>query len=364
MSVEFIGFIGTNPASEIHPNTGPVLDRGYVETVAKAHDAGGFDRALVAFGSTSPESQLVVAHAASVTRRLGFMIAHRPGFTAPTVAARQLATLDQFTGGRIAVHIITGGADDEMRKDGDHLTKDERYARTDEYLDILRKEWTSEKPFDYKGQYYNVEQAFGAVKPAQAPHIPIYFGGSSDAAIPVAGKHADIYALWGETQAQVRESIARVRAAAAKHGRQIRFSLSLRPVLADTEEAAWKRADEITQRTRALREAAGLSLTSHAPPNAGSQRLLAAAAQGARLDKRLWTGVAALTGAQGNSTGLVGTPEQVADALLDYYDLGVTTFLIRGFDPLDDAIAYGRDLIPLVRDLVAQRDARPTAVAS
>jgi alkanesulfonate monooxygenase len=364
MSVEFIGYIGTNPSSEIHPNTGPVLDREHVETVAKVHDAGGFDRALVAFGSTSPESQLVVAHAASVTKRLGFMIAHRPGFTAPTVAARQLATLDQFTGGRIAVHIITGGSDDEMRRDGDHLTKDERYARTDEYLDILRKEWTSEKPFDYKGHYYNVEQAFGAVKPAQAPHIPIYFGGSSDAAIPVAGKHADIYALWGETQAQVRESIARVRAAAAKHGRQIRFSLSLRPVLADTEEAAWKRADEIVERTRALREAAGLSTTTHAPPNAGSQRLLAAAAQGARLDKRLWTGVAALTGAQGNSTGLVGTPEQVADALLDYYDLGVTTFLIRGFDPLDDAIAYGRDLIPLVRELVAQREAQPAAVAS
>jgi len=364
MSVEFIGFIGTNPASEIHPNTGPVIDRDYVETVAKAHDAGGFDRALVAFGSTSPESQLVVAHAASVTKRLGFMIAHRPGFTAPTVAARQLATLDQFTGGRIAVHIITGGADDEMRKDGDHLTKDERYARTDEYLDILRKEWTSEKPFDYKGHYYNVEQAFGAVKPVQAPHIPIYFGGSSDAAIPVAGKHADIYALWGETQAQVREAIARVRAAAAKHGRQIRFSLSLRPVIADTEEAAWKRADEIVERTRALRDAAGLSTTTHAPPNAGSQRLLAAAAQGARLDKRLWTGVAALTGAQGNSTGLVGTPEQVADALLDYYDLGVSTFLIRGFDPLDDAVAYGRDLIPLVRDLVAQREAQPAAVAS
>ena len=364
MSVEFIGFIGTNPASEIHPNTGPVIDRDYVETVAKAHDAGGFDRALVAFGSTSPESQLVVAHAASVTKRLGFMIAHRPGFTAPTVAARQLATLDQFTGGRIAVHIITGGADDEMRKDGDHLTKDERYARTDEYLDILRKEWTSEKPFDYKGHYYNVEQAFGAVKPVQAPHIPIYFGGSSDAAIPVAGKHADIYALWGETQAQVREAIARVRAAAAKHGRQIRFSLSLRPVIADTEEAAWKRADEIVERTRALRDAAGLSTTTHAPPNVGSQRLLAAAAQGARLDKRLWTGVAALTGAQGNSTGLVGTPEQVADALLDYYDLGVSTFLIRGFDPLDDAVAYGRDLIPLVRDLVAQREAQPAAVAS
>jgi len=364
MPVEFIGFIGTNGASEIHPNNGPALDVGYVEAIAKAHDAGGFDRALVAFGSTSPESQLVVAHAAGVTERLGFMIAHRPGFTAPTVAARQLATLDQFTGGRVAVHIITGGSDDEMKKDGDHLTKAERYARTDEYLEVLRQEWTATKPFDHKGRYYDVVQAFGAVKPVQSPHIPIYFGGSSDEAIPVAGKHADIYALWGETQAQVREAIARVRAAAARHGRQIRFSLSLRPVLADTEVAAWQRADDIVAQTVALREKAGLKTTGHAPPNAGSQRLLDAAKLGTRLDKRLWTGVAAVTGASGNSTGLVGTPDQVAEALLDYYDLGVTTFLIRGFDPLEDAVAYGRDLIPRVRELVAERDASRVRAAS
>lgn len=363
MPVEFIGYIGSNGSSETRPNVGPVIDVGYVEAVAKAHEKGGFDRALVAFGSSSPESQLIVAHAGQVTERLGFMIAHRPGFTAPTLAARQLATLDQFTGGRIAVHIITGGSDEEMRRDGDHLTKAERYARTDEYLDVVRREWTSEAPFDYRGRYYQVEQAFAAVKPVQKPHIPIYFGGSSDEAIAVAGRHADIYALWGETHAQVRETVARVRAAAARHGRQIRFSMSLRPVIAATEEAAWKRADDITARVRELREQAGLPTSGHAPPNAGSQRLLQTAAQGARLDKRLWTGVAALTGAQGNSTGLVGTPEQVADALLDYYDLGISTFLIRGFDPLEDAVAYGRDLIPLVRELVAERDLRVTAAA-
>jgi alkanesulfonate monooxygenase len=363
MPVEFIGIIGTQHQSEIHPAAGPVIDRDYVEAITIAHDEGGFDRALVAFGSTSPESQLVVAHAASVTKRLNFMIAHRPGFTAPTVAARQLATLDQFTGGRVAVHIITGGADDEMAKDGDHLTKDERYARASEYLDIVRQEWTSEKPFDYKGDYYNVVQAFGGVKPHQKPQIPVYFGGSSDAAIPVAGKHADIFALWGETQAQVAETIARVRHAAAKHGRQVKFSLSLRPVIAETEEAAWAKADDIAAQAKALREKAGLPTSGHTPPNAGSQRLLDAAKQGTRLDKRLWTGVAAVTGAAGNSTGLVGTPQQVAEALLDYYDLGVTTFLIRGFDPLNDAIAYGRDLIPLVRELVAQRDAQPAAAA-
>lgn len=363
MPVEFIGYIGSNGASETRPNTGPVLDVGYVEAIAKAHEQGGFDRALVAFGSSSPESQLIVAHAGQATERLGFMIAHRPGFTAPTLAARQFATLDQFTGGRIAVHVITGGSDQEMRRDGDHLTKTERYARTDEYLEVVRREWTSETPFDYRGRYYQVEQAFASVKPAQTPHIPIYFGGSSDEAIDVAGKHADVYALWGETHAQVREIVARVRASAARHGRKIRFSMSLRPVLAATEEAAWKRADEIVARVKDLREKAGLPTSGHNPPNAGSQRLLQTAAQGARLDKRLWTGVAALTGAAGNSTGLVGTPEQVADALLDYYELGVGAFLIRGFDPFEDAVSYGRDLIPRVRDLVAARDLRLAAAA-
>jgi alkanesulfonate monooxygenase len=357
MSVEFVGFVGTQHSSEIHPASGPVIDLDYVEKISKAHEEGGFDRVLVAFHSTSPESILVAAHAASLTRRLTYMIAHRPGFTAPTLAARQFATLDQFTGGRVAVHIITGGSDAELRQDGDFLTKDERYERTGEYLDVLRKVWTSTEPFDHHGKYYRFEKAFSAVKSVQQPHIPVYFGGASDAAIEVAGKYADIYALWGETHAQVRELVARVRAAAAKYGRKIRFSLSLRPILADTEEKAWARAESILERARELAEKNG-ALHFTTPPNAGSQRLLAAAAQGARLDKRLWTGIAGLLGAKGNSTSLVGTPDQVADAMLDYYDLGITTFLIRGFDPYEDAIDYGRNLLPRVRELVAAAENR------
>ena len=325
---------------------------------------------LVAFNSTSAESILIGQQIASVTERLGLMIAHRPGFTAPSLAARQLATLDQLSKGRVAVHIITGGNDTELAQDGDHLTKDERYARTREYLDIVRQEWTSPGPFDYDGRYYQVKGGFGDVKPYREGGIPIYFGGASDAAIPVAGQHADVYALWGETYDQVRSLVARIRAAAAPFGREPRFSLSLRPVLADTEEQAWAKADAILAQAKALRAAGGSGRSPHnarqaggrqEPANEGSRRLLAAAAQGARLDKRLWTGIAALTGAQGNSTGLVGTPDQVADAMLDYYDLGISTFLIRGFDPLVDAIQYGRELLPRVRALVAQRGTRVAA---
>lgn len=363
MSVEFIGFVGHFNSSETIARSGPAIDPGYVEASAKLQEFAGFDRVLVAFSATSGESILVSQHIASVTKRLGLMIAHRPGFTTPTLAARQLATLDQLSGGRTAVHIITGGNDVELAQDGDHLTKDERYARTDEYLDVMRQEWTASAPFDHRGRYYRVDRGFSDVKPFGAAGIPVYFGGASDAAIPVAGKHADIYALWGETLDQVRELIARVRAAAVPFGRSPRFSLSLRPVLAETEEKAWAKADDILARARALKQAgqAGRSRFNAregvaSPPNEGARRLLAAAAQGSRLDKRLWTDMAALTGASGNSTGLVGTPDQVADAMMDYYDLGITTFLIRGFDPLADAVQFGQELIPRVRALVAARD--------
>jgi alkanesulfonate monooxygenase len=353
--IEFIGFFWTQLFSEIHPPQGPAIDIPYIERMAKAHEDAGFDRALLPFYATSPDSLIVAAYAAFVTKRLSLMIAHRSGFTAPTVAARQFATLDQLTGGRVALHAISGGDDEELRQDGSFIPKDERYARTGEYLSVMRRVWTEEKPFDYAGTYYRFEKAFSQVKPLQKPYPTIYFGGASDAALAVAGEHADVYELWGETLDQVRDMIARVRAAAAHHGRQIRFSLSLRPIIAETEEAAWAKANSILERAKEALPGTRFARAKAVPENRGSQRLLEAAEKGARLDKRLWTELAALTGAQGNSTSLVGTPDQVADAMLDYYDLGVTTFLIRGFDPLEDTIAYGRDLIPRVKALAAER---------
>lgn len=353
-AVEFIGFVAPRYLSETHAPSGPAIDRDYLRLLAQAHEWGGFDRVLVAFYSTQADALLLSAQIAAVTERIGLMIAHRTGFTAPTVAARQFATLDQLTGGRVAIHAISGGDDRELAQDGDHLTKDERYARTDEFLTIARRVWTDPGPFDFAGTHYRVERAVSEVKPVSPRGIPVYFGGASPAAIAVAGRHADTYALWGESLDQVREAIARVRAAATPHGRSPRFSLSFRPILAETEEAAWLRAEAILAKTRATRAAQGLGPAA-APANEGSRRLLAAATQGTRLDARLYTAIARETGAAGNSTALVGTPEQVAEALLAYHDLGVRTFLIRGFDPLEDALAYGRDLIPAFRKLLARR---------
>jgi alkanesulfonate monooxygenase len=357
MSVEFIGFIGNNNSSETIVRNGPVLDRHWIETIAKAHEAVGFDRALLAFHSTTPDGLQVGQHVLAVTDRLNVLIAQRPGFTAPTLLARQLATLDQFSGGRVALHVITGGNANELKQDGNTIDdKDERYARSSEFLDVVRSEWSSEKPFSYAGKYYQVQNGFSQIKPARTEGIPIFVGGGSDAAIELAGKHADTFALWGESYAQVRDVTARVRAAAARHGRPApRFSLSVRPILAETEEKAWAKAEAILERATALQDKTGYRKPADGHATAGARRLLALAEQGSRIDKRLWTEIAKLTGANSNSTALVGTSEQVAEVFGEYYDLGVSHFLIRGFDPLIDAIDYGRELIPLTRSLIAAR---------
>ena len=370
MPVQFIGAIGTSGGSESRSSHGPVVDKTYLGAITRVHEASGFDRVLIGYFSTAPDGFQIAAYAAQQTDRLQFLVAHRPGFVAPTLAARQLATLDQFIDGRLAVHVISGGSDAEQQRDGDFLTKSERYARTDDYLDVVRKAWTEPAPFDHDGPFYRVRQSFSAVRPVQQPHLPVYFGGSSDEAIDVAVRHADVYALWGETLEQTAETIARVRAAAARIGRErpIGFSLSLRPVLARTEDEAWARADRILAAAKAKAGLAAGAMPVHlfrnadgSVPNVGSQRLLDAAAGGRVRDKRLWTEIAALTKGSGNSTGLVGTAEQVSESLLDYYDLGIDTFLIRGFDPLEDTNEYGRDLIPLVRAAVAERDAARAA---
>jgi alkanesulfonate monooxygenase len=361
--VEFIGMIGAKPGSETDVRGGPAIDHEHLRAFARAHEEAGFDRVLIGYGSSQPDGLQIAAYTAAHTERLTFLIAHRPGFVAPTVAARAFATLDQLTAGRIAVHVISGGNDAEQRRDGDTLPKEQRYARTDEYMGILDRAWRAQAPFDHEGDHYAFTDFVSEVRPHQQPRIPLYFGGASETAIRVGARHADVFALWGEPLAETAEQIARVRAAAQAAGRREppRISVSFRPILGDTDEQAWERAHGILAAAQAnldVAKAVGkrFGLASGAPQNAGSQRLLAAAERGELHDRALWTPIAKAVGAYGNTTALVGSPETVAQALLDYVDIGVSTLLIRGFDPLEDAVDYGRRLLPLVRHEVARRD--------
>lgn len=356
--LELIGHIETRYMSEIHRPAGSGIDKHYIDAMAAAHEFAGYDRALVGTASNLADSTQVIAYVGSKFKSLKFLLSHRPGFMAPTVAARMIATLDQFTDGRVQVHMITGGSDGEMQRDGDFLPKDDRYARCSEYIEVMKKVWTSDDPFDHDGLYYKVRQNFSTVKCAQHPHVPISSAGASAAAFEMTARHASVYALWGETLAQTRETIANVRAALAAAGRTdpIEFSVSLRPILGRTHEEAWERAARILKKVKEHAAQGGVRIDQKAEIQAeGHKRLQMAAKERPVQDKCLWTEVTAVAQAQGNTSALVGAPEEVADAIMDYYDLGVTKFLLRGFDPLEDVLDYGRNLIPLLRSEVAAR---------
>jgi alkanesulfonate monooxygenase len=365
MSVEIIGMVGTREFSETRGElAGPAIDPPYLARFARAHEAAGFDRVLIGYGATGPDGFAVAAHVLYATTNLKVLIAHRPGFVAPTLVARKLATLDALTGGgRVGIHHITGGDELDQKRDGDFADHDRRYARTAEFMHLLRRELTATEPFDYDGEFYQVKGAFSVVRPGLDEQVPLYFGGASPAAIRVGAEHADVYMLWGEPVADIAERIAGIRAEAARHGRTVRFSLSVRPIVAATEDAAWQRAEAIrsateqrvTQATVARengdRKAVGNGrlFGFRESTSVGSERLQRQGAESDVHDERLWYGITKLTGPGGNSTALVGTPAQVADALLAYRRAGVGTFLIRGFDPLDDVVDWGRELVPLLR---------------
>ncbi|BAJ30756.1 MULTISPECIES: LLM class flavin-dependent oxidoreductase [Kitasatospora] len=370
MPVEFLGIAATGDGSETTARTTHAFDRDYTLRLARAHEDHGWDRVLFAYGAGAPEPAAAAAFLAAKLDRLQILLAHRPNVSYPTFAAKTFATLDRISDGRLTVHFITGGNDHEQQREGDFLPKDRRYARTREYIGIVKKAWTSREPFDHEGEFYRFNDFVSDVFPVQQPRPNVSFGGSSPAAFAAGGAEADIYALWGEPLVRTAEQIELVKAAAEAAGRTDtpRIQVAFRPIIAPTEELAWEKAHRTVAAIKARRGSGDLvrhrSVSAEGPENAGSQRLVEIAEAGERYDRALWTPTAAATGGAGNSNALVGTPETVAQALLDYYDLGVDILSARGYDHVGDAIDFGRYVIPIVREEVAKRDAAKAAKAA
>ena len=353
MPINILGMIGVSaPPTEATVHiVGGGIDAQYIAEFSAAHEVSDFDAVLIGHSSSSADGFGIAQHVAYSTEKIKILLAHRPGFAAPTQAARRVATLDNLIQGRLLLHIITGGVDADQRRDGDFLGHDERYQRTDEYLQIMRKVWTSAEPFDFDGKYYQVRRASSEVQAAQSPHVPLWFGGVSAAAKPIGAKHCDTYALFGESLGLVKGMMDELDGMASVHQRHLKYNLSFRPIIAPTEDAAWKKARQILH---SVENAAKPSV--RAPEAETAKRLSRLIDDGEIHDERLWVPIAAAAQGSGNSTALVGTPEQVAEAIAKYYDLGVAGVLIRGFDPFNDAVEFGKELIPWIRDKIRQRD--------
>jgi alkanesulfonate monooxygenase len=361
--VEFISQIHTNPSTELVPTGARGIDVAYLKRYVHALDDAGFDYTLVPYGSGSADSFVLASAIGQLSDTIKVIVALRPNTTFPLVAAQKLATLDQLTQGRAIVHLISGGSDAEQARQGDYLPKDRRYARTTEFLQLLRRAWTEKEPFSFKGDFYAFEN-FGPGFPTyRGDPLPISIGGQSDPAFTVGGELADVFCFWGEPLAEVESQIARVNGIAAAAGRATgpRFWVTFRPIIGVTDELAWEKAyryiDRIGQTFREGSFARRGGERTNPPQNVGSQRALAFAAQQDLYDRALWTQPAAATNGGGAATALVGSPETVAAAILDYIDLGASLVSIRGYDNRNDLIDYGRYVIPLVRQELAHRKA-------
>jgi alkanesulfonate monooxygenase len=355
--VEFVSLSHLNPSTELEPIPTRGIDLKYFRRYVRSLEEGGFDYTLLPYGSGTADSFVVASAVGQLTEHIKPIVALRPNTTFPTVGAQKLATLDQLTEGRAVVHLISGGNDTEQARQGDYLPKDRRYARTSEYVDVLRKSWTEPAPFSHDGEFYKFDN-FG---PGFAPYhgsIPISIGGQSDEAFAIGGAKGDIFSFWGEPLDDLRSEIDRVHGIARAAGRATlpRIWVTFRPIIAQTDELAWAKAHEYVARI-ADTFAKWQINRQGTPQNVGSQRALAFAARSELYDRALWTKTAAVTNAAGASTALVGSPETVAAAILDYVDHGASLVSIRGYDTLADAVDYGRYVLPLVRQEIAHRKA-------
>ncbi|MFE0420434.1 LLM class flavin-dependent oxidoreductase [Streptomyces tendae] len=304
--------------------------------VADLDKADVIDRVLIGYSSIWPHNHAVVPYLLARTTHLSPILAHRPGVMSPTSAARFFASLDVLARGRLALNIVVGGSDKDLLREGDGTPKADRYRRATEYLDIVRRAWTSPEAFDHHGEFYDVEGVNLQTRPHQG-QVPIFMGGDSEDAIEFGARHADLYMLWGEPLAGTRERIERVRAASAPHGREMRFSVSLRIFVAETDELAWQAARDAEREIEAAQGTNRFLRSSKGDTSAGRQRALALTDQELH-DDCFWTGLTKLVGGFANSQALVGSYDRVLKSLRRYRELGVDAFLVTtgaeaGYDP-------------------------------
>ena len=317
----------------------------YLSQIAQAADTLGFDGVLLPTGGTNEDTVILASALSSLTRQLRFLVALRPGLFSPVLAARLTASLDRVTGGRVNLNIVSGSGNFDF--EGLDLTQAERYALTNEWLGVFRDLLRGET-VDHQGEHLQVHGGRSLLPPVQRPYPPIYFGGSSDPALEIAGEHVDVYLSWGERPAQVAEKFGRVRAEALKHGRTVRFGLRAHVIVRPTEEEAWAAADaliadisdeQIAQAHQAFLASGSEGQRRQSELNGGTRESL-------RVGKNLWAGVGLLRGGAG--TAFVGNPENVAAALREYQAVGVETFILSGYPHLEEAYRVAELLFPVL----------------
>ena len=333
-------------------------DAGYLRQVALAADGLGFEGVLTPTGTWCEDAWITSAALAAATTRLRFIVAVRPSSVSPTAAAQMACTLSGVSAGRVDLNVVTGGDTADLRRFGDWLGHDERYARTDEFLTVLRGAWSG-VPADFDGAHYRVEGATVARAPSTPPRI--FFGGASEAAARVSARHADVHVAWAEPPAGVAEQLDLVRGHSGLRdpgAAPLAFGLRVHVITRETADEAWAVADRLlahldprdvasAQERFAGHESEGQRRMNrlHSPSrNAGSTKTAGVQARPLEVSPNLWAGFGLVRPRAG--TALVGSHDEVADRLAEYHDLGVSHVILSGQPHLEEAYAVAEGLRP------------------
>ena len=334
-----------------------VADHAYFKQIAIAADSLGYEGVLLPTGRSCEDSWVVAASLIDATKRLKFLVALRPGLVAPAQSARMAATLDRLSGGRLLVNLVTGGDPDELAGDGQFLDHSERYAQSAEFIRIWRELLTRShtgETLDFDGDHLSVKGGKVLYPPINRPYPPVYFGGSSGLAHDLAAEQVDTYLTWGEPPAEVAKKLADVRERAAARGRTLRYGIRLHVIVRETEDEAWRAAGELLSQLDEATVAAAQAKF-RAMDSVGQRRMAelhggrfnkADVRQGLEISPNLWAGVGLVRGGAG--TALVGNPQQVADRIREYADLGLESFILSGYPHLDEAHRFAELVFPLL----------------
>ena len=323
----------------------------YMKQVAVAADTLGYDGVLLPTGRSCEDAWVVASSLIGATQKLKFLVAIRPGLSSPGLAVRMASTFDRLSNGRLLINVVTGGDQGELEADGVFAEHSERYEISDEFLRVWRATMAGEggaAGYSFDGKHITVKGAKTLYPPIQKPYPPLYFGGSSAPAHELAAEQVDVYLTWGEPPAAVAEKIADMRARAARYGRTVRFGIRLHVIVRETNEAAWKAAEELISYVDddiiARAQAAFSKMDSE-----GQRRM--AALHGGKRDKlevspNLWAGVGLVRGGAG--TALVGDAATVVERMREYEALGIDTFILSGYPHLEESYRFAELVFPLL----------------
>lgn len=308
---------------------------------ARHAEAAGIESVLVSFSRYEPDPLVVACALGQATKRLKFIVAYRSGLMQPTTFVQQVNTLSALIGGRIALNVVAGSSTAEQHGYGDYLAHDDRYARAAEFLAVCRSFWKNDGEVDFDGKYYRVEKG-RLHTPFLAPDRvapEIYVSGHSESAEQLARTQGTCLLRVADVASKLQPSVARLR--------QLGVEVCLRVCVLcrGTREEAVGVAESLLPERDLPGQESNIATKDDSQMYREASR--ATDRKNNWLTRSLWTGLVPYYGPVW--TALVGTPTEIAEALLEYKEIGVTQFIMSGWPEVDEVITFGREVLPLVR---------------